>query len=62
MDRNSPDYYVEPSADQSLADTRTLIAYIRGLAAASPSDDTPATSALVKPLARCSSSHEAAAC
>ena len=31
MDRNSPDYYVEPSASASLADTQTLISYIRGL-------------------------------
>ncbi|KAI0819528.1 guanine deaminase [Trametes gibbosa] len=31
MDRNSPDYYVEPSADASVAATRALIAYIRSL-------------------------------
>ena len=31
MDRHSPSYYVEPSAEQSLKDTRTLIAHIRGL-------------------------------
>lgn len=31
MDRNSPDYYVEPSVEASLADTKTLISYIRSL-------------------------------
>ncbi|KAH9857128.1 guanine deaminase [Lenzites betulinus] len=31
MDRNSPEYYVEPSADASVAATRALIAYIRAL-------------------------------
>lgn len=31
MNRNSPDYYVEPSAAASLADTRALIAHIRAL-------------------------------
>ena len=31
MDRNSPDYYVEPSAEASLAATRELIAHIRTL-------------------------------
>lgn len=31
MDRNSPEYYVEPSADASLAATRELIAHIHAL-------------------------------
>lgn len=31
MDRNSPDYYVEPSAEESLESTEALIAYIQGL-------------------------------
>ena len=31
MDRNSPDYYVEPSAEASLAATRELIAHIHAL-------------------------------
>jgi len=31
MNRNSPDYYVETSAEASLSDVRELIAYIRAL-------------------------------
>ncbi|KAI0705868.1 Metallo-dependent hydrolase [Cytidiella melzeri] len=43
MDRNSPDYYIESSADASVADTKSLISYIRGLTF------DPAT-ALVQPI------------
>jgi guanine deaminase len=43
MDRNSPDYYVEPSAEASVTDTKSLISYIRSL--------TPDPSnALVRPI------------
>lgn len=31
MDRNSPDYYVEPSAEASVSATRELVTYIRSL-------------------------------
>ncbi|OBZ69096.1 putative guanine deaminase [Grifola frondosa] len=42
MDQNSPDYYIEPSAEASLAATRELIAHIRAI---------PRThSALVQPI------------
>ena len=43
MDRHSPDYYIEPSPEASLAATRSLISYIRGLT------PHPAT-ALVQPI------------
>lgn len=43
MDRNSPDYYVEPSAEDSVATTQALISYIRGL---TPNPHT----ALVQPI------------
>ncbi|KAF9819778.1 hypothetical protein IEO21_01869 [Rhodonia placenta] len=36
MDRNSVPYYVEPSVEVSMANTRTIIAYIRALPAPSP--------------------------
>ncbi|KZT09640.1 Metallo-dependent hydrolase [Laetiporus sulphureus 93-53] len=36
MDRNCPDYYVEPSADASMSATRDLIAYIRALSPSTP--------------------------
>ncbi|KAI1794607.1 Metallo-dependent hydrolase [Ganoderma leucocontextum] len=45
MDRNSPDYYVEPSADTSLAATRELIAHIRTLP-----PPTGAAEPLVRPI------------
>ena len=59
MDRNSPPYYVEPSAEQSVADTRKLIAYIRSIAAdcsaagpipRPPSHASHHATALVKPV------------
>ncbi|KAI0763687.1 Metallo-dependent hydrolase [Irpex lacteus] len=43
MDRNSPDYYVEPSASASVADTKSLISHIRSLTSDS-------TAALVQPV------------
>ncbi|KAI0345335.1 Metallo-dependent hydrolase [Trametopsis cervina] len=43
MDRNAPDYYIEPSASSSLSATSALITHIRGLTP-SPS------SALVQPI------------
>ncbi|KAF4603768.1 hypothetical protein EYR40_000940 [Pleurotus pulmonarius] len=45
MDRNSPDYYVEPSPEASVAGTQELISYIRTL---SPSPNT--TTPLVHPI------------
>lgn len=42
MDRNSPDYYVEPSVKDSIAHTEELITYIRSLPSSSD--------ALVKPV------------
>ena len=43
MDRNSPEYYIEPSVATSIEDTKSLISYIRGL--------TPDSSnALVQPI------------
>ena len=45
MDRNSPDYYVEPSAAASVAATRSLIAHIRALPP-SPGTSEP----LVRPI------------
>ncbi|KAL4075452.1 hypothetical protein J3A83DRAFT_4356789 [Scleroderma citrinum] len=44
MDRNSPDYYVEPSAEESLESTEALIDYIQGL------PRTPSGEALVHPI------------
>lgn len=50
MDRESPPNYVEASADASLADTQTLIAHIRGLAAAAAAPSNHTTPALVQPV------------
>ena len=43
MDRNCPDYYIEPSSEVSIEETHKLISYIRGL---SPDPGT----ALVQPI------------
>lgn len=40
MDRKCPDYYVEPSAEVSIRDTRALISHIRSLPSPSASQDT----------------------
>ncbi|KAG6820865.1 hypothetical protein H0H93_010692 [Arthromyces matolae] len=47
MDRESPDYYIETSADTSIADTKALISHIRSI---SSHPDTPHTSHLVQPI------------
>ncbi|PIL24226.1 hypothetical protein GSI_13979 [Ganoderma sinense ZZ0214-1] len=47
MNRNSPEYYVEPSAEASLTATRELIAHIRALP---PPPDAPASEPLVRPI------------
>jgi guanine deaminase len=44
MDRNCPDYYVESSAEASIADTEALIGHIRSLSASS------ASPSLVRPI------------
>src|SRR5260221_13538723 len=46
MNRNSPDYYVETSAEASLSDVRELIAYIRAL----PQPTTSNQEARVQPI------------
>ncbi|TBU65562.1 Metallo-dependent hydrolase [Dichomitus squalens] len=48
MDRNSPEYYVEPSADASLAATRALIAHIQALPP--PTGSGTAAEPLVRPI------------
>ena len=45
MNRNAPDYYVEPSAEASIAATRELIAHIRSLPPAPGTGE-----ALVRPI------------
>ncbi|KAF5330752.1 hypothetical protein D9619_005321 [Psilocybe cf. subviscida] len=49
MNRDSPDYYIEPCADKSVADTRELITYIRALSKTSPSSE-PCQEPLVQPI------------
>ncbi|KAG6873806.1 hypothetical protein C0995_011031 [Termitomyces sp. Mi166 len=46
MDRESPDYYVEPSSEVSVNDTKALISYVRSLSSSSETQDTP----LVQPI------------
>jgi guanine deaminase len=48
MDRQSPDYYVEPSADSSIADTKELITHIRSLTP--PASSSPPDHPLVRPI------------
>lgn len=57
MDRNSPDYYVEPSADASIAATRALIAHIRALPPP-PGGTEPLVRPILTPRFAISCSHE----
>lgn len=50
MIRYSPDYYVESSAEQSLATTEALITYIRSLPPSNMSDTITTSDSLVQPI------------
>ncbi|KAI0797642.1 guanine deaminase [Abortiporus biennis] len=52
MDRHSPDYYVEPSPERSLEDTKELISYIRSLTPPPPTSSPTygEGESLVKPI------------
>jgi len=49
MNRNSPDYYVETSAEASLSDVRELIAYIRALPQPTTSNQEPRVQPIITP-------------
>ncbi|KAI0780664.1 guanine deaminase [Trametes elegans] len=57
MDRNSPEYYVEPSADASIAATRALIEHIRALPSP-PGKGEPLVRPTLTPRFAISCSHE----
>ncbi|KAL1944705.1 hypothetical protein VTO73DRAFT_3135 [Trametes versicolor] len=57
MDRNSPDYYVEPSADASIAATHALIKHIRALPPP-PGGAEPLMRPILTPRFAISCSHE----
>ncbi|KAI8989696.1 guanine deaminase [Trametes punicea] len=58
MDRNSPEYYVEPSASASLDATRALIAHIRSLPAPHDGRGEPLVRPILTPRFAISCSHE----
>lgn len=49
MNRNSPDYYVEPSTEASIRDVRELIAYIRALPQPTVSNHEPRVQPIITP-------------